>query len=212
MLKRIITITLSSILIALLSSSCFSGEPSFVEPQTSEAETASAYIADTTAAQNTDYFFTNGNVRCKYYADSPFFFDSKKVSTHALNYKEGEDRYVHAPYIFKAESPDELKSLYEIISFEASEQSSDLYEKYFGSYTDSYFEENILLIVLRTTGSGSNSLSVSSVSLIGGTLTVNILEKTPEAGSEGSCDVGTWLFRIEIPREKVQNVTEYRAQ
>lgn len=90
---------------------------------------------------------------------------------------------------------EENKSLYQLERREDPENPGFL--DACGKYTDDYFEDHILLLVLLQEGSGSFRHQVDSLIMTAeGTLTAQIQTLTPPGGF-GTCDMAQWHILIE---------------
>jgi len=67
----------------------------------------------------------------------------------------------------------------------------------FSSYNAAFFENNALLLVTDTVGSGSTQISIDSVIIDGNTASVTLLRTMP--ADVGTTDMATWLLWAEVP-------------
>ena len=76
-------------------------------------------------------------------------------------------------------------------------------------YDEKFFENNSIIIVYVTSGSGSNRFGVSSVSSVNGVFSVEIANTySPEIGT---CDMAGWFMIIEVADEDLNSCTEFKA-
>lgn len=135
------------------------------------------------------------------------------IRTKALNYT-GEDQPYYTPWIFKAESDDDLKTIFELIrnptgigAFD-DDDAKKAYDTLFDNVGKGYFESNALIVIYRAASSSGDAFKVSSITTAGDTLTVGITQ-TEQGVTE---DMSGWLFVVPVHKTALQNITTYTAE
>ena len=135
------------------------------------------------------------------------------IRTKALNYT-AEDQPYYTPWIFKAESDDDLKAIFELIrnptgigAFD-DDDAKKAYDTLFDNVGKGYFESNALIVIYRAASSSGDTFKVSSITTAGDTLTVGITQ-TEQGVTE---DMSGWLFVVPVHKTALQNITTYTAE
>lgn len=209
MLKRIISLIIALIFAVMPLSSCFSEEPNESEPHQSSAAETTEYAPPKEESE----IMLNGNIPCGYTALRYGFDETGDICSQALNYT-GEDQEYYTPWLFKAESSEELKEIFELTRHPSGlntfqdDGSDEAYNSLYGGYTDDFFADNVLIVIYRAAGSGGDVFDISGINAENGCLTVNIAQT--QAGVTE--DMSGWLFRISIPKDALEGITTYVAK
>lgn len=135
------------------------------------------------------------------------------IASGALNGgKASESGSKHFP-IFKADTKKDLedfKSTYgSMLSMNQKYDEIPSFNKATEGYDDAFFENNSLLMIYVTSGSGSLRYGVSGVSIENGELCVHVkLTNNPEIGT---CDMAGWLIAVEIEDGTVRSCISFDA-
>jgi hypothetical protein len=130
-----------------------------------------------------------------------------------LNYT-GEDQPYYTPWIFTAESEDDLNAIFELIRNPSGigafddDNAKKAYNLLFDQIGKGYFESNALIVIYRAAGSSGEAFKVSSITTAGDTLTVGISQT--ESGVTG--DMSGWLFVVPVHKNVLKNITTYAAE
>ena len=152
--------------------------------------------------------YTNGIECFAVYKSFPYYFDHEAAQSLCVNRKES-DEHVHAPFVFKVDSAEKLVSDYTAIRPDyATGNAAEEVSSYIGNYDDDFFEENVLVLVLFSSGSGGDRYKIESISIDKGKMNVNIIQ----TDSGQTCEGSQWLFCISVPRDTAKNITEYDAE
>ena len=139
--------------------------------------------------------------------------DESLIASGALNMdKASESGSKHFP-VFKADTKKDLedfKSTYG--KFLAMNQKYDEVPSFNNAtavYDDAFFENNSLLMIYVTSGSGSFRYGVSGVSVENGELCVHVkLTRAPEIGT---CDMAGWIIAVEVEDGTVHGCISFDA-
>lgn len=129
----------------------------------------------------------------------------------ALNINKMTDSSVlHLP-IFKCSSAEELaqfKSDYsDILDFSAQYDEFASFDETGKKYDTAFFEENTLLLVYLTAGSGSCRFGVDSLDVDEKNVAVHI--KQVNEFEVGTCDMAGWLICVSLSKDAVKTCTAF---
>lgn len=200
MVKRIFVLLLA-LGIALASFGCEkNGQTANTAPLTTESRS-------TETAENTEMSY-DVTVAWVNYAS-----DAGRLYMSSLNKeKMAISSVMHLP-IFKCESVEELerfRSDYaDLLDFSAEYDEVEAFDKVSVKFDSAFFEENTLLPIYLTAGSGSYRYGVDSVQLGAGGLSVHI-RQTNEV-EFGTCDMAGWLICVSLPNSLTESCTSFDA-
>ena len=116
--------------------------------------------------------------------------------------------------VYKIETLRELAdfktNLQPYFSFNGKKTNTASFNEVTADCDDTFFSANTLLIVYIVSGSGTYRFRVPDIRIQDGALTV-FVEQYNDEGVH-TCDMSGWLAVIQIPKAKLADVTEYRAQ
>ncbi len=136
-------------------------------------------------------------------------WDASDLKNLCINRKSG-DEHVHAPYLFKAESFEELYDIYTVISSarNVNETPDQAFKEFCGDiFNEEFFKDNILLLTCFTSGSGGDDFALKDVKVADGKLTLEIMQTS----SGVTCDLGGWSAVVAVDRKIAKNITEFEA-
>ncbi len=158
--------------------------------------------------------YTNAYTNLALYSKSlQYGYIGTDLRTKALNYT-GEDQPYYTPWIFTAESDDDLNAIFELIRNPSGvgafddDNAKKAYNLLFDQIGKGYFESNALIVIYRAAGSSGDTFKVSSITTAGDTLTVGISQT--EHGVTG--DMSGWLFVVPVHKNVLKNITTYAAE
>ncbi len=138
-----------------------------------------------------------------------FRWDDSDLKNLCINLKSG-DEHVHAPYLFKAESFEELYDIFTAISSSrnVNETPDQAFKEFCGDiFNEEFFKDNILLLTCFTSGSGGDDFALKDVKVADGRLTLEIMQTR----SGNTDDLGGWSAVVAVDRKIAKNITEFEA-
>ena len=136
-------------------------------------------------------------------------WDDSDLKNLCINRKSG-DEHVHAPYLFKAESLDELYNIYTAIGSvrNVNDTPEQAFKEFCGNiFNEDFFKDNILLLTCFTASSGGDDFALKDVKIADGCLTLEIMQTR----SGVTCDLGGWSAVVAVDRKIANNITEFEA-
>ena len=204
---------------------CKSGETSVDEPpkKTSEDETsADETSADETSADETSEETSGDETPVGTSVDVLFdiaisyanWTDRSEIYTNALNTDKMtiSSSVRHLP-IYKFDTLEDLVQFKlnfdEDLDMNASYDEIPSFEHTTGDYSDTFFEENTLMLVYVGANSGTYRFGVNSVFCDGTSFCIHVEQvNKPELVT---CDMAGWFITVAVPDSMVANCTEFDA-
>lgn len=139
--------------------------------------------------------------------------DASELYDSALNSDKMTISSVRHLPIFKCSSADDLaqfkSDFSEVLDFSAQYDEVEPFDETEKRYNAAFFEENALLLVYLTAGSGSYRYGVDSLYTDSDNVVVHI--KQVNEVEAGTCDMAGWLICISIPKDIIKTCTTFDA-
>lgn len=139
--------------------------------------------------------------------------DDSSIYFGALNRDKMQiSSVLHVP-IYKFDTKDDLdhfqSAFRSILSLECSYGEAPSFLDATAKYDEAFFEENSLMLVYVTSGSGSDRFGVKQVCCDNGVFWIQVEQtNNPEIGT---CDMAGWFITVAVPDSVVAGCTEFDA-
>lgn len=188
---------------------CKSGETSVDEPpnETSEDEPPEeAFGYETPVRTSVDVLF---DIAISY----ANWADKSEIYTNALNTDKMTISSVRHLPIYKFDTLEDLEQFKlnfdEVFNMNASYDEIPSFEHTTGDYSETFFEENTLMLVYVGANSGTYRFGVNSVFCDGTSFCIHVEQvNKPEVVT---CDMAGWFITGAVPDSMVANCTEFDA-